>query len=128
MKHEKCPICGYDEMPYAPVPENICPCCGTQYGFDDYYHTPKELRLMWIEAGFPWFDDIIGPPENWSPVKQLLKAGCGAELLNPTGARIGYQQQDVWDVRRLSWRTEESKNVDTTKGIGYAEIAGVPAV
>jgi transcriptional regulator with XRE-family HTH domain len=82
MKYEACPVCGYDEMPYPPVPENICPCCGTQFGFDDHYHSPQELRSAWIEKDFPFFSDTRRPPKDWSPYRQLFIAEHGIDLIS----------------------------------------------
>jgi transcriptional regulator with XRE-family HTH domain len=81
MKYEVCPVCGYDEMPYSPVPENICPSCGTQFGFDDHYHSPRELRSAWIDKNFPFFSDTRRPPKEWSPYRQLIIADHGADLI-----------------------------------------------
>ncbi len=80
MTYEPCPICGYAEMPYPAVPENICPCCGTEFGVDDDYHSPQELRATWIENDFPFFSDLTQPPKNWSPYRQLIIAGHEADL------------------------------------------------
>jgi hypothetical protein len=75
MVYYTCPICGYESMTSPPDSENICSCCGTEFGVDDYYHTQEELRQMWIQQGFPWFDDITRPPKDWQPQAQLTKAG-----------------------------------------------------
>ena len=101
MTREKCPICGFDQMPYPPVPENICPCCGTEFGFDDYYHRPEELRRAWIQAKFPWFDDIIRPPVNWSPVLQLIKADYGAELIDLRHAVTEGAYKNLGDIDKV---------------------------
>jgi hypothetical protein len=115
-------------MTSPPEDWNTCPCCGTEFESHTYDHTPRELRQMWIRAGMPWFSPVDRPPRNWNPIAQLIKAELTNELLNPSGARIGYQQKDVWDVRRLSWLSPEDKTVDTAKGLGYAKVAGVSAV
>ena len=75
MKFPKCPVCGFDDMPYPPVPFNVCPCCGTEFGVDDRKVAHYELTQAWIHAGTPWFDDITSPPPNWSPQDQLRLAG-----------------------------------------------------
>jgi transcriptional regulator with XRE-family HTH domain len=68
-------------MPYPAVPENICPCCGTEFGVDDDYHSPEELRSTWIENDFPFFSDLTQPPKNWSPYRQLIIADHGSDLI-----------------------------------------------
>lgn len=128
MRNERCPVCGYNEMPYAPVPENICPCCGTEFGFDDYYHTRDQLRQMWIRANFPWFDDIIRPPKNWSPALQLIKAGLGADLISASGEKIGSRQTEVRITFEPLRLREQPTETDMARGIGYAHVTGVLTV
>jgi transcriptional regulator with XRE-family HTH domain len=91
MTYEPCPICGYAEMPYPAVPENICPCCGTEFGVDDDYHSPLELRSTWIENDFPFFSDLTQPPKNWSPHRQLIIAGYGADLTSHARFRRDFE-------------------------------------
>ncbi len=47
-----CPVCSYPHIKEDPagVTYEICPSCGTEYGYDD----PKDyqdLRKIWIEDG-----------------------------------------------------------------------------
>lgn len=79
----QCLVCAFTEMPYAPVPYNICPCCGTEFGVDDHYHSLPEIRQAWIKKGMPWFDDITSPPKNWNAYQQLFDAGFGIEFIRP---------------------------------------------
>lgn len=74
-----CPVCAYPEMT-DPVHEgNICPCCGTEFGYDDDLGvTYQQLRLFWIEQGTPWFSRAVPPPVCWDPVIQLLEGGYEA--------------------------------------------------
>lgn len=83
MKKENiCPVCGFnklDEKPYdkydCPSHE-ICPCCGTEFGYDDKVKDKsrikrwKELQLEWVRNGYKWFS-VDEKPENWNPHKQL---------------------------------------------------------
>ncbi len=83
-----CPICGYDNL-YEPAYDEyncssfeICPCCDTEFGFNDQWLFIKEecwieLRKMWIEKGAKWFHDneYISQPENYNPITQLLNIG-----------------------------------------------------
>jgi len=69
----RCLICAYDEMPHPPVPYNICPCCGVEYGLDDAFDNHAEVRDAWLLAGGLWFSEVkpfIRPP-NWSAWDQL---------------------------------------------------------
>ena len=71
MNHYLCPVCGFDGMIDPPKDFNICPCCGTEFGYEDHILTHGELRDMWIEEGCKWFSDYTTPPENWNPQDQL---------------------------------------------------------
>ncbi len=82
MRHLNCPICGFAEMPYPPVPYNVCPCCGTEFGVADYYHPQQELRHEWITSGMHWFSDIRKPPVNWNPSEQLMT--LNEKLIQPS--------------------------------------------
>lgn len=79
----KCLICGYSELPDEPYTNNspsyeMCPCCGFQYGLDDYhkYKTKKELflewRINWIDGGCKWFSKSILEPKDWNIKKKTL--------------------------------------------------------
>jgi hypothetical protein len=75
-----CPVCNYDglfEKPYNSEgygSDEICPCCGYQFGYDDY-PDPKtgqrEWRKKWIDEGYKWFSRGRKPPEGWDAKKQL---------------------------------------------------------
>jgi hypothetical protein len=71
-----CPVCYYTAMP-DPVEEgNICPCCGTEFGYDDDFGvTHDQLRAAWITAGAEWFSPVLSPPMTWNPFVQLALAG-----------------------------------------------------
>lgn len=79
-----CPVCGYDflrEPPWdndAPSDE-ICPSCGTQFGYDDAAGgradqrqvRHRELRARWKSSGCRWFSSSRPPPDGWNPMQQL---------------------------------------------------------
>lgn len=95
-------------MPYAAVPFNICPSCGTEFGIDDLHQSFQTIRNNWIAEGMPWFDDISLPPPNWSPVTQLISGGFVGALLMPIGtatetsvANISYHQP-FWTDREIT--------------------------
>ena len=77
-----CPICNYDglyEPPYdgrGVGSDEICPCCGFQFGCDDYPDKEKQIkqwRDKWIQEGCRWFSTGRKPPLGWKAKKQLKK-------------------------------------------------------
>ena len=70
-----CPVCGYDRLEEPPLDHEICPCCGTHFGYHDAYLHPIVLRVRWINAGKPWFDSGTPKPIGWNPDNQLHRAG-----------------------------------------------------
>ena len=53
-----CPVCGFhnDKLPPFEDGQNkwfqeICPSCGTQFGYDDDALSHHALRLRWVEGG-----------------------------------------------------------------------------
>jgi hypothetical protein len=67
-----CPVCGWPALEENPEHRlyNICPSCGTEFGYDDpkYY----ELRRKeWLELGVWWCGDIERKPDNWDMQEQL---------------------------------------------------------
>lgn len=79
-----CPACGYKELWFKPwdgnsAADEICPCCGIQFGLDDYANNNllersrihKRWRKDWIDAGMPWRGKGQAPPEDWNPDEQL---------------------------------------------------------
>jgi len=76
-----CPVCGYAEMQSSPEDDNICPCCGTHFGYHDHRRSHVELRKLWQDKGMPWFSTAIRPPEEWDPFRQVtdfVARGTGA--------------------------------------------------
>ena len=66
-KQNICPVCSYDGLFDPPYDENgygsyeICPCCGFQFGLDDYPDKDKgitEWRKKWEANGRPWFSKV----------------------------------------------------------------------
>lgn len=59
-----------------PVEEgNICPCCGTEFGYDDDLGvTYRQLRDLWVQNGAPWFSPVVTPKPDWNPLRQLALA------------------------------------------------------
>lgn len=62
-------------MPYPADEGNICPCCGTEFGFDDDLGVSyRELRDRWVEDGTPWFSTVDAPPPLWDGINQLVSS------------------------------------------------------
>lgn len=85
-----CPVCGVVNAVQEPpwndegfASQDICPCCGTHYGEDDWAETEEErklfffkLRKQWIAGGMKWWGEEDGEPDerkpqNWNPGEQL---------------------------------------------------------
>ena len=74
--------CELDFVPWVGIfpSDEICPCCGVQYGYDDAaggdinerHAIYKKLRRRWILEGMPWKSIGISKPDSWDPVKQLI--------------------------------------------------------
>ncbi len=79
-----CPVCGYpglDEPPYMDYEvgsNDICPCCGVEFGLADGGRLGEalqakiiEIRNTWVERGMCWRSRSEKPPEQWDPARQL---------------------------------------------------------
>lgn len=69
-----CPVCAFPELDVPPVDFNICPSCGTEFGYDDCSISWEDLREEWIRNGASWFSDDSRPPPGWSAYAQLAAA------------------------------------------------------
>jgi len=87
-----CPVCGFDGMPFPATDNNICSCCGTEFGYHDRRTSHDELRRIWISKGAPWFSRAMSPPPNWDWVSQLYKSGLHAVPLDD-GAKSSYTEK-----------------------------------
>lgn len=65
-----CPVCGYP-MDDPPSDYNICPSCGTEFGYHDSGTSHEELRRQWVNSGAEWWSPVDQPPERWDPYEQL---------------------------------------------------------
>lgn len=77
-----CPVCGYDKLEDPPSHHEICPSCGTQFGYHDFTKTHAELRAVWIAHGLRWHSKVDTPPPYWNPFEQLenIKSGFHKRL------------------------------------------------
>lgn len=75
-----CPVCWYVDLDEAPYDEfgcssySICPCCGTEFGYDDSSLTHSELCKKWVSKGMPWWSKNQVAPLGWDPFRQLSRA------------------------------------------------------
>ena len=79
-----CPVCGYPELEDPPENHEICPSCGTQFGYHDFTRSHAELRARWLERGAAWHSRVDPPPPNRNPYQQLFEAGLGYGLAAPS--------------------------------------------
>jgi len=76
-----CPVCGYagleepshDSFGYGS--QDICPSCGTQFGYHDATTPHEVLRKSWIEGGCIWWSQSDERPNDWNPEFQLSRVG-----------------------------------------------------
>jgi hypothetical protein len=107
-------------MPYAPVPFNVCPCCGTEFGVDDRKRTHYELRVDWIQAGMPWFDDITSPTIDWNPLLQLASTRLAVDSpFRITGERSENNQESAF-VSRPLWNRRDLERFTITSAQVHA--------
>ncbi len=66
-----CPVCAYSDLTFPPQDHNICPCCGTEFGYDDNSKSWDDLRQEWIDSGARWFSDSTSKPDDWNAYEQL---------------------------------------------------------
>lgn len=78
-----CLVCGFAGLTSAPYDASgcasfdICPSCGTEFGYDDASKSHRELRQLWLAAGAPWRSSRVSIPEGWNAVDQIRAAGLG---------------------------------------------------
>jgi hypothetical protein len=71
-----CAVCRYGDLGEPLYVEGrptwlICPCCGTQFGYEDAIANHNERRGRWIGEGMKWWSRYNRPPPDWNPLKQL---------------------------------------------------------
>jgi len=78
-----CPVCGYRGLTEShwiggSASDEICPCCGTHFGYDDAAGGDPvqrkqrhiHLREAWKASGCPWFSSRPAP-HGWDAETQL---------------------------------------------------------
>jgi len=78
-----CTVCGYSQMRNPPKDYNICPCCGTEFGYDDFSKSHRMLRNDWLSRGAPWFSSNIRPQFPWDGFRQVIEAGLPFDVPLP---------------------------------------------
>jgi hypothetical protein len=112
----RCPVCGFDRMPFPPVDNNICSCCGTEFGYHDVRFSHAELRRRWQQRGAPWFSRLMPPPVGWNPTDQinrLLLTGVEA-FSNAQGLLITSSVTIPYSVRSPRRKRGTSKSISGT--------------
>ena len=72
-----CKVCGFHGLDEPPFDDfgcgsfAICPCCGTEFGYDDCSTTNDSLRRKWILSGMKWWSNSMLPPLDFDPFVQL---------------------------------------------------------
>jgi hypothetical protein len=79
-------VCGYPELPDPPADYEICPSCGTEFGYSDFTRTHEELRAMWRTNGMQWSATWMPAPPEWNPKRQLATIGVPVVDPNPNAA------------------------------------------
>lgn len=85
-----CPVCGF-RLPFAAEDFNICPSCGTEFGYSDSGRTYDNLRKNWLDHGAQWSSLVWEKPSNWSPFEQLRN-------LEPVSSKVPPPVQVVWKL------------------------------
>ncbi len=92
-----CPVCGngLDEPAWVEdsPSDDICPCCGVQFGLDDGLRDGSErealhaeLRGGWVSEGCRWWSSSRQAPPAWDPRSQLERAGHDVPDIIPAPA------------------------------------------
>jgi len=72
---DRCVVCGNTHLEYPLEYGEICPCCGTEFGFNDQLKTHEQLRYEWIfKNRAAWWSLSTPPPVGWTPFTQLVTA------------------------------------------------------
>ena len=82
-----CPVCGFNGLTRPPEDYYICPCCGTEFGYDDFADNSSdrsrrwvELRQRWLNRDARWFSSATQPPNGWDPYRQLVGANLAVRF------------------------------------------------
>lgn len=102
-----CPVCAYSNLLFAPADYNICPCCGTEFGNDDFDICHEKLRQNWTRAGAKWWSPNTRPPLNWNAFTQLISGGYAYSYVAPDEVTIS-RKTILSKLETInSWNNEE---------------------
>lgn len=79
----QCPVCGYGQMPDPPQDFNICPSCGTEFGYHDSSKSHRSLRNKWLTKGAKWFSFATPRPDYWNGFLQVVMADLPFDVDTP---------------------------------------------
>ncbi|HMJ77687.1 MAG TPA: 50S ribosomal protein L11 methyltransferase [Iamia sp.] len=121
-ERSRCPVCRWDGLD-APAwtgispSDEICPCCGTQFGYHDgaggasvRASSHGELRTRWIARGAVW--SSLPAPAGWDARTQLVDLGTEGNLVRAGEVRVVTTDVDL--VSGLLW------------GAGVSAVGEVP--
>jgi hypothetical protein len=92
-------------MPDPPEDYNICPCCGTEFGYDDESKSFAQLRHEWIVGGMRWF--FRQPPPFWDPQLQLAGVNsCMGQFTYVSNGVIIPSETPIYGVSEILMGTE----------------------
>ena len=105
-----CPVCAYSDLPEPPQNFSICPCCGTEFGYDDAKTPHAALRKRWIGEGAQWVSRARAHSPEWNPWLQLIEAGFRYDV----PFYVVVRQQQSWNERELTLSRVEGPFVYST--------------
>jgi len=76
----KCPVRGFDELPFLLADNNTCSCCGTEFGYHDLRLSHTVLRNQSVANGSHWFSARMPPPTGWNVAQQIRNMPAGREV------------------------------------------------
>lgn len=80
-RENTCLVCGFAGLSEPPYDEHgcasfeVCPSCGTEFGYDDATVRVEQLRQAWLDRGAGWWSSSQPAPAGWSGVRQLEESG-----------------------------------------------------
>ena len=111
-----CPVCGFPQLLEEPWSDDagsleICPSCGTQFGYNDAAggdaarraRVHRERRIAWIAAGCPWAAPGP-PPPGWDAATQLKRLAAADPSFGEYGQRVSLDQ--IWGGSLLSLQVD----------------------
>lgn len=68
-----CRVCGLPlTAKWEDIQHEICPCCSNHFGLNDIdVEAAREERAEWLATGPVLWDELISPPTDWDPIKQM---------------------------------------------------------